>query len=145
MKATLILADHAQVSDGKLFISGGGWSIAGPGPVSMAVAVKVEVPWDRANTRMKFLLELLDADGQPVTVPASFGEQEIKIDGEFETGRPAGLKQGVPLDVALAVNVGPLPLSPDSRFSWRLTVDGQSHQDWQVGFSTRPAPPVSQT
>ncbi len=30
MRATMILADHAQVADGKLFISGGGWSSAPP-------------------------------------------------------------------------------------------------------------------
>jgi len=29
----MMLADHAQVSDGKLFIAGGGWSMAGPGPI----------------------------------------------------------------------------------------------------------------
>ena len=28
----MMLADHAQVADGKLFISGGGWSACEPGP-----------------------------------------------------------------------------------------------------------------
>jgi len=28
----MMLADYAQIADGKLFISGGGWSICGPGP-----------------------------------------------------------------------------------------------------------------
>src|SRR6267154_2812745 len=33
MRATMMLADYAQIADGKLFISGGGWSTCGPGPV----------------------------------------------------------------------------------------------------------------
>ena len=29
MRATMMLADYAQIADGKLFISGGGWSTCG--------------------------------------------------------------------------------------------------------------------
>ena len=39
MRVTMMLADHAQVADGKLFISGGGWSYSGPGHTPCAVAV----------------------------------------------------------------------------------------------------------
>ena len=34
----MLLCDAAQVSDGKLFILGGGWSMTGPDPVPSAVA-----------------------------------------------------------------------------------------------------------
>jgi hypothetical protein len=63
------------------------------------------------------------------------------VEGQFEVGRPPGLKPGSPLDFALAVNVPPLQLPPDSRYVWRLAIDGESDEDWYVGFTTRPGPP----
>jgi hypothetical protein len=38
LNVTLVLADYAVVSDGKLTIVGGGWSITGPDPAPSAVA-----------------------------------------------------------------------------------------------------------
>ena len=60
-------------------------------------------------------LELLDADGNPVTMETEDGEEEPIVffdDLVFEVGRPPGLKPGTPLDFPVAVNSGPLPLAP---------------------------------
>jgi hypothetical protein len=48
--------------------------------------------------------------------------------------------EGTPIDVALAVNLGPLPLEPGNRYTWRLTIDGETNEDWALGFTTRPRP-----
>ena len=138
MKATLLLADYAVVSDGKLTIVGGGWSQTGPEPAAFGIGLLIQVPWDQANTRHAFSVELLDADGAPV----SFDEDEEETDqpvafgGEFEVGRPPGLKPGTPLDFPVAVNSTPLPLEP-GRYEWRLTIDDQSRQDWTLPFTVR--------
>ena len=50
-KATLLLADSAQVAEGKLYIIGGGWTVIGLGTPS-AVAVYVSVPWDQRIASM---------------------------------------------------------------------------------------------
>jgi hypothetical protein len=139
MKVTMLLADAAQTVDGKLYILGGGWSITGPLPAPSAVALKVEVPWDQANQRHSFELSLVDGDGNPVVAPTTQGEQPIQVGGEFEVGRPAGLLPGTPIDVTMAFNLGPLPLPPGGRFTWRLTIDKASDPEWYVAFSTRPA------
>ena len=52
-------------------------------------------------------------------------------------GRP-GIPEGSPIDVALAVNLGPLPLKPGTRYTWRMAIDGESQTDWVLGFTTRP-------
>ena len=65
----MMLADAAQEVGGKLYILGGGWSVTGPMPTPMAIALKIEVPWDRTNEKHELLLELLDEDGNPVRVP----------------------------------------------------------------------------
>lgn len=139
MKVTLLLADAAEAVNVKLYILGGGWSITGPDPTPSAMAIKIEVPWDQANTRHQLKLELFNDDGQPIMVPTPIGEQPVVLFGEFEVGRPPGLKPGTPLDLALAFNIAPLPLPPDGRYVWRCSIDGRSDDDWQVTFSTRPA------
>ena len=45
------------------------------------------------------------------------------------------------IDVALAVNLGPIPLAAGTRFAWRLTIDGEALPGASLGFTTRPRPP----
>ena len=63
-------------------------------------------------------------------------EQSVAFGGEFEVGRPPGLKPGTPLDFPVAVNSTPLPLEP-GRYEWRLTIDGNSREDWTLPFTVR--------
>lgn len=138
MKVTMLLADSAQEVNGKLYILGGGWSQIGPEVGPTAIAMKLEVPWDRANHRYRLLLELLDADGNPVTIELPEGQEAVVVDMGFEAGRPAGLQPGTPLDGTVAINLPPLPLEPGHRYQWRLTIDGENREDWVLGFSVRP-------
>ena len=55
---------------------------------------------------------------------------------------PAGIPEGSPIDVALAVNLGPIPLEPGTRFAWRLVIDGESLPGASLAFTTRPRPPA---
>ncbi len=139
MRATLLLADHAVVADGKLYINGGGWSITGPTPTPSAIAVKLDVPWDRANQKLHLRLRLIGQDGDPVTVPSPDGPQPVEITGDAEIGRPEGLVHGADIDFPLAFQLGPLPLEPGQRYQWVLDIDGETQQDWHLTFSTRPA------
>ena len=110
----MLLADYAQVADGKLTVVGGGWSLTGPDPTPFGIAILVHVPWDQANRRHVLRLELVDADGLPVTVPEGDDGDEAPVvflnDVEFEVGRPAGIKPGTPLELPLAVSVAQLLL-----------------------------------
>ncbi len=137
MKLTMLLADAVQAVAGKLYVLGGGWSIIGPEPTPSAIAIKVEVPWDEGNKKHSFRLALIDADGRAVMAPTPIGDTPVEIAGEFEAGRPAGLKPGTPLDVVLALNIGPLPLQAESRYVWRCWIDERTREDWEVSFSTR--------
>jgi len=139
MKVTMLLADFAQAVNGKLYILGGGWSIIGPDPTPFAIAMKIEVPWDEANRPHRISLTLLNADGQPVTVPTPEGVRPIEIQANLEVGRPAGMTPGTPLDSVAAFNFGLMPIPPGGRYVWRLTIDGRTDENWQAAFSTRPA------
>ncbi len=139
MKVNLILADSAQAVGGKLYLLGGGWTLTGPDPSPSAIAVLVEIPWDEANRVFNFKLSLFTGDDQAVIVPTPVGDRPVEIEGQFEAGRPPGLKPGTPLMIPLVVNLAPLPLPPDGLYVWKLEINGRSEEDWQLAFRTRPA------
>ena len=138
MNVTVLLCDAAQEVGGKLYVLGGGWSVTGPGPFQSALAMKIEVPWDQANRSHSLNIYLVDADGAPITQSGPIGAQELRLQGEFEVGRPAGLRPGTPLDTPIAVSIPPLTLAPGARYSWIIEIDGKTEEHWRVSFSTRP-------
>jgi hypothetical protein len=130
-----LLCDYAQVAEGKLFISGGGWSLCGPGPFVHSLAVKVAVPWDQANRAHALEARIEDEDGaQPLVGDPP---TEVALSTQFEVGRPPGLPPGTALDMPFAVNLGPLELPPNRGYVWVLTIDGE--ECCRIPFRTRPA------
>lgn len=126
IKATLMLCDFAQVAEGKLYIAGGGWSVA----TAMVghIAVLFRIPWDRANHRIPIALTLLDQDGGRVP-----DENGTTITLELEVGRPPGLSRGSDLDAPLAIPIPPMQLRP-GRYEWVLSVDDQTEDYWHLPF-----------
>jgi len=138
MNVTMLLADSAQVADGKLYILGGGWSVTGPDPMPSAVAIKVGVDSHEFNAEHHWELFLEDADGQLVHFETPEGPQSIEVRGDFSASAPEGVPVGTPVDVPVAVNFGPIPLQPGSRYTWRMVIDGESLPGGTVSFTTRP-------
>jgi len=137
MRVTIMLADAAQESGGKLYILGGGWSVTGPEIPPSALALKIDVPWDQANRRHTWMLNLVSEDGVPVEIEG----QAVRIEGEFEVGRPPGAAPGSYIDVPLAVNFASLPLAPGRRYVWQFGIDGETNADWDREFFVRPFNP----
>lgn len=135
MRVTMMLADAVQAVNGKLYILGGGWDWIQVGS-PMAMAIRIEVPWDQTNIKHKLELKLIDSDGRPVMMHADTGEKPVEAFGEFEVGRPPGISPGTPISVPLAMQFGPLPLQPNNRYVWHLYIDGETRDDWRVAFST---------
>ena|SRR5215211_5515696 len=95
----IILADHAEVINGKLYTMGGGWETltvnALPAPQHFAIAASYLVSWNETNQRHTVTIELMDEDGK------SF----VRVDGELEVGRPPGIPLGHTQRLMLAVGV----------------------------------------
>lgn len=140
IRATVLLCDSAQAVEGKLYILGGGWNITGPQPTPSGIAIYVEVSWDLTNIQHPWRLELLDADDQPVMIPTPVGDQPLRFEGAFEVGRPPGITPGTGLGIPLAINLGPLPLTPGQRYVWRLSIRDETDDNWRLPFSVRPSP-----
>lgn len=133
VRVNVLVADAAQVADGKLYILGGGLTAVGPNPQPMGVAIRIEVPWDRANVSHEWRIELIDEDGQPLM----FGERPLVVQGNFEAGRPVGLRPGTPLSVPLAINFPTIPVTPGKSYTWQLSINGATHSDWHQSFLVR--------
>jgi hypothetical protein len=137
MDVTMLLADSAQVADGKLYVLGGGIASLPAGPQPTAVALLLHVPWDRANVEHTWTLELLDEDGAPVF----WDDKPITVGGNFEAGRPVGWPAGAPLTMPMAINFNALPIEGGRSYQWRLAVDGTSEEGWSLRFHVRPLAP----
>ncbi|MBI2909375.1 MAG: hypothetical protein HYX92_17155 [Chloroflexi bacterium] len=113
-----ILADGAQVADGKLYILGGGWDSIHPEalparhPASLAVVLSV--PWDETNEKHVFRLDLAGATGKTMNELGG---------GQFEVGRPPDATKGAEQRMPLALPIT-LQLDAEGEFHVRLSVDG---------------------
>jgi hypothetical protein len=90
----LILADAAQVVGAKLYLLGGGWdrltvNRALPVDQRCALALSIIVPWNETNQKHSFEVEIISEDTS-TEEPKSL----VKAGGQFEVGRPPGIRQG---------------------------------------------------
>jgi hypothetical protein len=123
VEATMLLCDYAQAVGGKLYIVGGGWStLTTIQPrTNMSLAVRLTVPWSRANERIHIEAHLITNDGEEVTQVTDNGEAPVRAEGDLEVGRPPGLRQGTPLDAAFVLNFEGLSLDAGG-YVWELNV-----------------------
>jgi hypothetical protein len=134
LSVTMLLADAAQVADGKLSVLGGGIAVVPPTPQPMALAMVVTVPWSRADETIPWVCELLDTDGMPVMA----GDVPVLVNGQVVAGRPQGWPEAQPLNVPVVISFNGLPLQPGGSFVWRLAIDGASDERWAISFSVAP-------
>lgn len=125
VEVQIILCDAAVADpNGKLHMLGAGWSLTASPTSPHAIALLIKVPWDRTDQRLPLELELLDADGIPVQLPTPEGYGPVSVHAEIEVGRPTGVPEGIMLDSAFTVGLGPLPLRP-GRYQWRANLADQ--------------------
>jgi hypothetical protein len=136
----MLLCEAAQVADQKLYIMGGGISVIGPDPVPSAIAIKIDVDLHETDASHYLVLYLEDADGRPVMIDTPEGQNPVEVSGEFPVARPTTLPAGAPADVSMVIGLPPLPLAPGNRYIWRLSIDGNTEDNWTLPFTVRPRP-----
>lgn len=110
----LLLADHAEVVGGKLYMMGGGWDVRRiedfSKPFNMNIAVGVITPWGLANKENRFQLTIEDEDGQKVGPT---------VDGSFTVGRPSNAIEGQTFRTMVTVG---LPITLPKPGMYRVVV-----------------------
>ena len=133
----LILADSAQVVGNKLYLLGGGWdrltvNTGFPTDRRIAVALAVKVSWNETNQKHTFEVEVASED--PATEePKSL----LKIAGQFEVGRPAGIPQGQDQRVQLAIDLNLKIEAPGTKVII-ARIEGQEMR--RIRFTVVPGP-----
>lgn len=106
LTASVLLCDHAQVWQGKLFVSGAGINLLGAGdqvpPYGIAVhlAIVVTVPWSAHNQQHTLKVTLLTADGAPVEMdglvlpPGAPETDRGRLIATFTAGRGPHMQPG---------------------------------------------------
>ncbi|MCK9519269.1 MAG: DUF4832 domain-containing protein [Dehalococcoidia bacterium] len=83
-----LLADHAEVVSGKLYLMGGGWDTRyvkeTPVQVRLAVAIGVRVGWDETNRPTPVRIAVEDDDGESL----------VRAEASVNVGRPPHLAPG---------------------------------------------------
>jgi hypothetical protein len=139
IRATMLLADHVQAAEGKLNVMGGGWRWTGPEPSTFGIGVVIEFPWESVGEDHVVKLELIDNDGAPVDIPQGDGEAApFSFEATVGVVAPPGSRRGTPVNVCMGINVVQMQLPHAGRFEFRMEIDGDTEEDWRVGFSTRP-------
>jgi hypothetical protein len=94
----LILADHSEAINGKVYVMGGGWNMLRfpqlPHDWGFALSFGLDVPWDETNQRYTLTMHIEDPDGELLGDEFSM---------EFEAGRPPGSIQGSDQRIVLSL------------------------------------------
>lgn len=140
MKINVILADTGQNDPaGKVHLLGAGWSVTAVQPTGLtpdsAIAVFLEVPWDRCNRELVVVLALINEDGTPVELPMPDGTQPIRFHHNIVVPSVPGAPNGSPGQATILVAIqGGLPLAPGHWYRWQVEVGGQTDPQWHASF-----------
>jgi len=122
MEVTMLLCDHAQVANEKLYVLGGGWKQVGVAdtPFPCALAVLLEIDWNATNEKHELHMQLLDDDGNPVEI-SEVGP--VGAQAQFEVGRPPGVKPGTSLNQPMVFKFDGIAL-PAGGYVFEMSIDG---------------------
>lgn len=130
-----LLADHAEVVSGKLYLMGGGWDTRyvkeTPAQARIAVAVGVRIGWEETNRATPVRIEVEDDDGQSLA----------RVEANINVGRPPNLAPGSTQLTQLAVA---LPVTLGSHGGYRVVIragEGPGAIERSLPFRALPPPP----
>ncbi len=115
-----LVADAVQVARGKLFILGGGWNtlLVPSFPVkhpSMAVAVRVRIPWSWTGRPIDVKVDLEDGDGRRLF--------PNPIHQKIQVRKPEGMPVGSDVVVPRAFTISNLTFEAPGGYAFVITLD----------------------
>ena len=135
-----LLADAAQVSQGKTYILGGGVSILYrdqyPAPLGVALVFQLIYERTEADTDHQLRIVVMDADGNPILPD---------IQGEIHMGPPGeNLPANVALVAPVVIGFPPLPvIQRPGPYQVQILLDGRHLKTLPFAAARSPAQPSS--
>lgn len=156
MDAKVLLCDFAEVSGGKLFITGAGISLVAssslqpPYPINICLAVLVQIPWHETDAEHLLTIELVsEADGgqRRVMLSDQLPEQANPADRGmialvFSAMRLPTMVDGDESIMPMSIPLFGLPLPEYGPYFFSVRIDGREMD--RASFRLVPLPPQQQ-
>ncbi len=124
----LLVADRAEVVNGKLYIMGGAWDrispTAFPHRMIMGIALGVRIPFAYTDDQHTVAVELLQSE-----------QRLVGFEAKLTTGRPPGMA-GMDMLVPMAFNI-PVAIPAEGQVVLRAAVDGRAPRRHEIRVSLR--------
>ncbi len=125
----LLVADRAEVVNGKLYLMGGSWDRiqppAFPHRMMLGIALGVRIPFAHTDAEHRVAIELQHE-----------GSRLIGFEAKLTTGRPPGMA-GMDMLVPMAFNV-PLAIPAEGQLVLRASVDDRAPRRHEIKVTQRP-------
>lgn len=127
----LLVADRAEVVNGKLYLMGGSWDRIQPQQfphrMMLGIAIGVRIPFAYTDEQHTVAIEIHHE-----------GQRLVGFEAKLTTGRPPGMA-GMDMLVPLAFNI-PLAIPAEGQVVLRAAVDGREPRRHEIKAIARPAP-----
>ncbi len=125
----LLVADRAEVVNGKLYLMGGSWDRIQPPQfphrMMLGIALGVRIPFAYTDDQHTVAIELLHDDARL-----------IGFEAKLSTGRPPGMA-GMDMLVPMAFNI-PIAIPGEGQVTLRAVIDGRSGRRHEIKVTQRP-------
>lgn len=156
MDAKVLLCDFAEVSGGKLFITGAGISLIAsssqqaPYPINLCLAILVQIPWTETDSEHLLTIELVsEADGaqRRIMLSDQLPDQANPADRGmiavvFTAMRLPTMTDGDESLMPMSVPLFGLPLPEHGPYFFSVRIDGREMD--RASFRLVPLPPQQQ-
>lgn len=137
-----LIADAVQAVGGKLYVMGGGWDTLWVRSTparhhSLAIGVRIRIPWTHAGVPLSVSIDLQDEDGQSVFKSGPLLHR-------LTVQRPSGLPDGSDIGVVRAFTFNNVPFLKAGGFSFVIAIDGAERKRIRFGVRQRPQGPGRQ-
>jgi hypothetical protein len=132
----LILADHVEAINGKLYLMGGCWDVMAVSSFETAsmlgIALGLLVPWNQTNKQHTFILRFESEDGAELA----------RGEGTFSVGRPVNVPAGVDQRCLVATRL-PIVFPAEGRYVVVAAINGKERRRTSFGVQRLPSPAAS--
>ncbi len=123
----MLLANSAHLDqNGTVHALALGWTTTPTPTPQHALIVFVEVQWSEIGAQFPIRAELVDGDGNRVAQT-----EENVINAQRNPVHPKGTAVTIPF----VATIPALNLTVGQRYQWRVSIDGDMHEEWLAGFT----------
>jgi hypothetical protein len=127
MRAIVLLAHSGELDQrGTVHALGLGWTTSVSPVPQHVLIIFVEVGWAEIGQSFPIHAELIDSDGAQVAATEH---------GVINARHRAVHPKGTPATIPFIATIPPLTLTVGERYQWRVSIDGERHEDWMASFT----------